>query len=131
MREQAKVQERVLSAETDNSTDDPAPRHELNEIMAELRVMVQGNQVIFAFLLTIPFTERFSNISQMQQNVYFLAFVAAAGTISLMIAPSAIHRVQRHPTHEAMDRLLRTSTTLIINGSVLMAGTHVKQRLLP
>jgi uncharacterized protein DUF6328 len=65
----------------------------LAEILAELRVALPGVQVLFAFLLTVPFTRRFEELSQFQENVYFVTLLAAALSSALLIAPSVHHRV--------------------------------------
>ena len=47
---------------------------ELGELLQELRVALPGVQVLFAFLLTIPFAERFTTITSSQKTAYFIAF---------------------------------------------------------
>src|ERR687893_3166589 len=67
-------------------------RH-LSELMQEVRVAQTGVQVLFGFLLTVPFTVRFDELAAGQRRIYF-ATLALAGTAAvLLIAPSAQHRV--------------------------------------
>jgi hypothetical protein len=87
---------------------------ELNELLQELRVAIPGVQVLFAFLLTIPFAQRFSIISSTQKTVYFIAFLATAAATALLIAPSAYHRIQWRQRDK--ERMLRTSTNLTLLG---------------
>jgi hypothetical protein len=72
-----------------------AERHDrqLGELLQELRVVLPGVQVLFAFLLTVPFSNRFAETTDTQRDVYFatLMFTTAA-TVLLMAAP-ALHRI--------------------------------------
>jgi amino acid transporter len=99
--------------------DKPDPQEELGHVLEELRVMLPGVEILFAFLLTVPFTERFSEITTRQTYIYFAAFFTAALAVAFLIAPSTLHRIQRHP--DSMERLLRTSTILSIVGAFCMA----------
>ncbi len=92
---------------------------ELIELLNELRVALPGVQVLFAFLLTVPFSQRFSQITDVQKDVYFATFVSAAIATIFLIAPSANHRVQfRQDDKEA---LLLRSNWLAIVGTVFLA----------
>jgi hypothetical protein len=69
-------------------------RRQIGELTEEIRVALPGTQVLFAFLLGIPFTNRFNDIvSGANTRIYFIAFLAAAVSSVLLIAPSAIHRI--------------------------------------
>jgi hypothetical protein len=98
---------------------------ELNELLQELRVALPGVQVLFAFLLTIPFAQRFTTISDAQKTAYFIAFLSTGIATALLIAPSAYHRIQWRQRDK--ERLLRTSTVLTLLGlaflTVAMAST--------
>ena len=67
---------------------------ELIELLNELRVALPGVQVLFAFLLGVPFTQRFAQVAELQKDVYFLTFLCAAAATALLIAPSAYHRLE-------------------------------------
>ena len=67
---------------------------ELIELLNELRVALPGVQVLFAFLLGVPFTQRFGQVTELQKDVYFLTFLCAAVATALLIAPSAYHRLE-------------------------------------
>lgn len=93
---------------------------ELIELLNELRVALPGVQVLFAFLLTVPFSQRFSQVTAVQKDVYFATFVSAAVATIFLIAPSANHRVQfRQDDKEA---LLIRSNWLAIVGTVFLAS---------
>jgi hypothetical protein len=66
----------------------------LNELLNELRVALPGVQVLFAFLLGVPFAQRFSELASYQKDVYFGTLVCAAAATAFLIAPSAQHRIE-------------------------------------
>jgi hypothetical protein len=92
---------------------------ELIELLNELRVALPGVQVLFAFLLTVPFTQRFATLSDLQRDVYFATLMAAAVATTMFIAPSAYHRLRWR--HHDKERLLHTANKLSIVGIGLLA----------
>ena len=76
-----------------NETEKERLDRNLNELLGELRVALPGVQVLFAFLLTVPFQQRFAQVTDFQQTVYFGTLVCAAIAAAFLIAPSAYHRV--------------------------------------
>lgn len=66
----------------------------LAELLAGLRVALPGVQVLFAFLLILPFQVGFERASGFQEKVYFATLLATALATALLIAPSARHRIQ-------------------------------------
>jgi len=91
---------------------------ELSELLQELRVALPGVQVLFAFLLTIPFAQRFTIISGAQKTAYFIAFLSTGAATALLIAPSAYHRIQWRQRDK--ERMLRTSTNFTLLGLALL-----------
>jgi hypothetical protein len=65
----------------------------LVELLQEVRVVLTGVQVLFAFLLTAVFTARFPQLTPFDRGVYFVTLVAAGGAAMLLIAPTAHHRI--------------------------------------
>jgi hypothetical protein len=65
----------------------------LSELLQELRVALPGVQVLFAFLLTVPFTQRFSTLTSFQEKLYFATLLSTAVATALLIAPTANHRM--------------------------------------
>jgi hypothetical protein len=65
----------------------------LMELLGELRVATVGVQVLFAFLLTVPFSARFKTVSSGERDLYFAILLAAAAATGLLIAPTAMHRL--------------------------------------
>ncbi|MDQ3984928.1 MAG: DUF6328 family protein [Actinomycetota bacterium] len=92
---------------------------ELMELLNELRVALPGVQVLFAFLLTVPFTQMFPKISDLERNVYFAAFLTASGATAFLIAPTAYHRIRFREGDK--ERMLTTSNLLAIVGTVFLA----------
>jgi len=66
---------------------------ELSELLNELRVALPGVQVLFAFLLAVPFQQRFTDVTVFQRDVYYGTLLMSALSIVLLIAPAAQHRV--------------------------------------
>jgi hypothetical protein len=66
---------------------------QMMELLNELRVAMPGVQVLFGFLLTVPFQQRFRTVTDFQETVYFVALIAAATATAFLIAPSAYHRL--------------------------------------
>jgi Family of unknown function (DUF6328) len=96
--------------------DDDGTRldRELNELLQELRVALPGVQVLFAFLFTVPFSQRFGQLTTTQRTSYFIAFLTAAVSTALLLAPAAYHRIQWRK-HDK-ERLLQMSTRLALGG---------------
>jgi hypothetical protein len=66
----------------------------LNELLGELRVIMPGVQVLFAFLLVVPFNQRFTQITPFERDVYFVTLISTAIATAFLMAPGAIHRIQ-------------------------------------
>jgi hypothetical protein len=104
---------------TSESRDEKLDR-ELIELLNELRVVLPGVQVLFAFLLTVPFTNRFQRITETQEQVFFVTFLLTTVATALLIAPSAYHRL-RWRQHDK-EKMLRTSNRLAISGMAFLAA---------
>jgi hypothetical protein len=91
---------------------------ELGELLQELRVVLPGVQVLFAFLLTVPFSARFGDVTQLQQAVFFGTLVCTALSAGLLLAPSAHHRLLWR--RQARERRLRVANRLTIAGLILL-----------
>jgi uncharacterized protein DUF6328 len=92
---------------------------ELIELLNELRVTLPGVQVLFAFLLAVPFTNRFTKISDAQTDAYFVSLLATMMGSVLLIAPSAYHRLRWREVSDEV--LLRVSNRLAIAGTLFLA----------
>jgi hypothetical protein len=66
----------------------------LGELLQELRVALPGVQVLFAFLLTVPFQQGFQKATSFQKDIYLVTLLLTALATALLIAPSAYHRLE-------------------------------------
>lgn len=64
-----------------------------NELLQELRVAQTGVQFLFAFLLTIPFTERFTMLPLEGRTVYLVTMITASLAMACLVAPVSYHRL--------------------------------------
>jgi predicted membrane channel-forming protein YqfA (hemolysin III family) len=103
--------------DNDESREERLDR-ELIELLNELRVVLPGVQVLFAFLLTVPFTNTFSRVTNMQRQVFFAVFLFTAASTALLIAPSAYHRLRWRQHDKA--QMLATANRLSIGGMVFL-----------
>jgi Family of unknown function (DUF6328) len=92
---------------------------ELIELLNELRVALPGVQVLFGFLLTVPFSQGWERVTDTERFVFFLTFLSTAIASALLIAPSAQHRI----LWRARDKevLIRRANALALAGTVFLA----------
>jgi hypothetical protein len=91
----------------------------LDQLLQELRVAMPGVQVLFAFLLAVPFQQRFTTVTEFQKHVYFATLLASAAASALFIAPTAFHRLM----FRARDKphLISLSSRLTLVGLAFLA----------
>jgi hypothetical protein len=89
------IKERKLEKAEEQTIEDRQERtaRELIELLNELRVILPGVQVLFAFLLMVPFTQRFPDLDDLETGVFFMTLLCTAVATALLIAPSAHHRL--------------------------------------
>jgi predicted membrane channel-forming protein YqfA (hemolysin III family) len=91
---------------------------ELIELLNELRVALPGAQILFAFLLVVPFSAKF-RVDRIEKTAYVVALLTTlAGTI-LLIAPSAYHRLRWREKNK--EQMLRNSNAFAIAGLAAIA----------
>jgi amino acid transporter len=91
----------------------------LGELLQELRVALPGVQVLFAFLLVVPFNQRFADITSFQRTVYFVTLLLATAASACLIAPTAHHRIEFRAQDK--ERIVFGATRLAIVGLALLA----------
>jgi hypothetical protein len=91
----------------------------LSELLQELRVALPGVQVLFAFLLAVPFQQNFTKINPFQERVYFVTLLLTALSAALLISPSAYHRITFRLQQK--DDLVFLANRLAIAGLVCLA----------
>jgi hypothetical protein len=111
----------MSSHDGSGSDEDPEERlnRELLELLNELRVALPGAQVLFAFLLTVPFSGRFRMLTNGQRAIYFTTFVGTTIATGLFMAPTAYHRIRFRQGDK--ERMLRTSNAFAIVGIAFLA----------
>lgn len=91
----------------------------LGELLQELRVALPGVQVLFAFLLAVPFQQRFTEITPFEKRVYFATLLSTAISAALLISPSAYHRMTFHLQQKR--RLVLLANRMAIAGLAFLA----------
>ena len=107
---------RVDRYDRDESEKERLDRN-LLELLNELRVALPGVQVLFAFLLTVPFTQRFTKLTAAQEKVYYATLLATTASAVLLIAPSAHHRINFRQQDKAYIVFLANKLTIVGLGS--------------
>ena len=92
---------------------------ELMEFLNELRVALPGIQVMFAFLLIVPFSQGFARVTEMQKNVYFASFLCTAIATAFLIAPTTYHRLRWRDGDK--EHLLEVGNRYAITGTIFLA----------
>jgi len=108
--------------------DEDDLNRELIELLNELRVALPGVQVLFAFLLAVPFATGWQRVTNFQRDVFFVAFLCTTAATILLIAPSTYHRL-RWREHDK-EHMLVTANRLTIAGSVFLALAMISVVLL-
>ena len=93
---------------------------ELIELLNELRVALPGVQVLFAFLLTVPFSQRFTTLTPGDRRDYFLAVILTAVSAAFLIAPSAQHRMMFR--ERAKEALVKVGNACALIGLAFLAA---------
>jgi VIT1/CCC1 family predicted Fe2+/Mn2+ transporter len=91
----------------------------LGELLQELRVALPGVQVLFAFLLAVPFQQNFTKITSFQERVYFATLLCTAVSATLLISPTAYHRLNFR--RQRKKELVLISNRLTIAGMTFLA----------
>jgi hypothetical protein len=77
----------------DEETEKERLDRNLDQLMTELRVAMPGVQILFGFLLSVPFATRFDEVTAFQRDVHLVSLVAAGVATGFLIAPTAYHRM--------------------------------------
>ena len=119
------MKEREVEQSEERTGEDPQERtaRELIELLNELRVILPGVQVLFAFLLTVPFTQRFPQLDGLETGVFFTTLLCTAVATAFLIAPSAHHRILWRGG--VREQRLKLGNTLTIAGLVFLVPAMV------
>ena len=94
---------------------------ELIELLNELRVALPGVQVLFAFLLTVPFSQGFAQTTEFQRDLFFGVLAATAISAALLIAPSAWHRIRFRQKDKELILSASNRMTIVALGFLAIA----------
>lgn len=97
-------------------------RKRYRELLEELRTILPGVQVLFAFLLTAPFSPRFGDLDQFGRDLYGVALVGTAVAAVIFLAPASYHRVA---PRQAREGRLRTGIRLMVAGMFVLGASVV------
>lgn len=97
---------------------DPETRERYRELLEELRTILPGVQVLFAFLLTAPFSARFTELDEFGRDLYTASVVGTALAMVVFLTPASYHRIA--PRRDRAARL-RTAIRLTVAGMLVLA----------
>jgi hypothetical protein len=100
-------------------TEEERADRNLSDLLQELRVALPGVQVLFAFLLTVPFTNRFDDLSDFQEKLYFGVLITVALATVLLTAPTVGHRILFR--RQQKEYIVTISNNLALVGMALLA----------
>ena len=89
------------------------------ELLNELRVALPGVQILFAFLLTVPFAQGFQKVTSLQKGLFYATLLCTAVSTVCFIAPSATHRLRFHKRDRAY--IIETANKYTIAGLGFLA----------
>jgi len=101
----------------EESEDERLDRN-FEDLLQELRVSQNGTQILFAFLLTVPFSNGFEKVTGFQRGVYFTALLLAGLSAAMLIAPAAMHRLLFR--QGLKKQLVQAATRVTLGGQVLL-----------
>jgi len=102
-----------------DESDEERVNRELIELLNELRVALPGVQVLFAFLLAVPFSQRFADTTALQRDTFMVALLSTLAGSVFLIAPTAYHRIRFRARDK--EALLRIANVFAILGMVFLA----------
>jgi hypothetical protein len=106
------------AARRDESEEERLDRN-LDELLQGLRVALPGIQVLFAFLLVVPFQQGWEGVTSFERDVYYVTLILTAAASVCLIAPTARHRIRFRDLDK--EWIVRSSNRLAIAGLTLMA----------
>jgi len=99
--------------------EDDRTDRQMTELLQELRIALPGVQILFAFLLTVPFAQGFTRVTGFQRDLFFAVLLTTAASTACFIAPTATHRLRFHQHDRAY--IVESSNRLLIWGLGFLA----------
>ena len=116
------------SEQDDDKSEEEKRDRQMIELLNELRVAMPGVQILFGFLLTVPFAQGFKRTTDFQRDVYFVTLLAVAFSTACLIAPSTSHRVLFHERQRPW--LIENANRMLLAGAGFLAVALVGAVLL-
>jgi hypothetical protein len=107
-------------AQRREETEEERLDRNLDELLQGLRVALPGIQVLFAFLLVVPFQQGWTTVTEFEKVVYYVTLLLTAAACICLIAPTARHRMRFRELDKAW--VVSTSNRLAIAGLALMGA---------
>jgi hypothetical protein len=102
-----------------NETEQERVDRNLQEMLGELRVALPGVQVLFAFLLVVPFNQRFADVTDFQKTLYLITLLFATASAICLIAPTVHHRIEFRKQQKG--EIVLAGNRIVIVGLTLLA----------
>jgi Family of unknown function (DUF6328) len=103
----------------DEQDEQDRTERQMAELLQELRVALPGVQILFAFLLTVPFAQGFTRVTNFQKDLFFATLLCTAISTACLIAPTATHRLRFHQRDR--NYVIEVAHKLTIAGLVFLA----------
>jgi hypothetical protein len=113
------VSEVTADSDDDDRTGGDKRDRQMIELLNELRVAMPGVQILFGFLLTVPFSARFGQTTDFQRNLFYVTLLLVACSTACLIAPSAAHRLLFHQGQRPW--LVENANRMLIGGLVFLS----------
>ncbi|HEX2194259.1 MAG TPA: DUF6328 family protein [Candidatus Limnocylindria bacterium] len=107
----------TVGAQPDESPKQRVDR-ELSELLEEIRVVLPGVEILFGFLIVVPFSGGFGEISGFERVLYLASLLTTSAAMALLMAPTTYHRLRFREMDK--ERMLFTMSRLVIVASVLV-----------
>jgi hypothetical protein len=102
----------------DRSVEEVKRDRQMTELLQELRIALPGVQILFAFLLTVPFAQGFQRTTDFQRDLFYAVLIATALSTVCLIAPTATHRLRFHRSDRAY--IIESANRFLIGGLVFL-----------
>ena len=109
----------VQTGPDDREREERKRDRQMVELLNELRIALPGVQILFAFMLTVPFSVRFERLTMFQRDVYYVTLIGTVLSATCLIAPSAAHRLRFHQGERAW--IVESANALMIGGLAFLA----------
>ena len=105
-------------SDDDRTSEERTSDRQMVELLNELRVALPGVQILFAFLLTVPFAQGFQRTTSFQRELYYAVLIATVLSTVCLIAPTATHRLRFHRRDRAY--IIEAANRFLIGGLVFL-----------